>query len=194
MHSPQKPSTDKKSTSFFKRSYQWFYHFYLRYLFKRDTILSTFSVFIVIGMFSILPLNTGILNPFKTALQDLEFNDISYAVLNKNASTPIDNRIIIVNIGNADRLGISLMIEKLSMAKPKVIGMDVSFDGAKDPQNDSILRAVISNTPNFILASKIDWSNKSNPEYIGHFGNSAKERGFVNLIGEDGGTIRNFKL
>ena len=192
MHSPQKPSTDKKSTSFFKRSYQWFYHFYLRYLFKRDTILSTFSVFIVIGMFSILPLNTGILNPFKTALQDLDFNDISYAVLNKNASTPIDNRIIIVNIGNADRLGISLMIEKLSMAKPKVIGMDVSFDGAKDPQNDSILRAVISNTPNFILASKIDWSNKSNPEYIGHFGNSAKERGFVNLIGEDGGTIRNF--
>lgn len=175
-----------------KRGYNTLYHFYIRYLFKRDTILATISVFLVIALLGLLPLNTGILNPFKTALKDLDFNDISYAVLNKNASTPIDNRIIIVNIGNADRLGLSVMIEKLRMAKPKVIALDISFDGAKDPQNDSILRGIISSTPNLILASKIEWTNKTNPEYTGYFGNSAPNRGYVNLIGEDGGTIRNF--
>jgi CHASE2 domain-containing sensor protein len=192
MQSPPKPATGKKSSSFIKRAYAWLYHFYIRYLFKRDTILSTFSVFIVIGLLSLLPLNTGILNPFKTALKDLDFNDISYSVLNKNKNTPMDNRIIILNIGDADRLGLSLMIEKLSMAQPKAIGLDVTFAGPKDPHNDSLLRQTIISTPNLVIVSKIDWSNKVNPEDVGYFGVYAANRGYANLIGEEGGTIRNF--
>jgi type IV secretory pathway TrbL component len=119
----QPPKTTKKKKSFlsflkkptswlfqsFKKSYHWLHHFYLRYLYKRDTILATISVFLVIGFLGLIPINTSILNPFKTALKDLDFNDISYSVLKKNAGTPIDNRIIIVNIGNADRMGLALM-------------------------------------------------------------------------------------
>lgn len=192
MHSPQKPPTGKKSSSFIKRAYHWLYHFYLRYLFKRDTILSTFSVFIVIGLFSLLPLNTSILNPFKTALKDLDFNDISYSVLNKNENTPIDNRIVILNIGNADRMGLALMIEKIRMANPKVIGLDVEFNGPREPQSDSLLRHMIGSTPNLVIGSKLDWTKKTEPENIGYFGVFTSNRGYVNLIGEDGGTIRNF--
>ena len=192
MQSPQKPPTTKKRLPFFKRAYQSLYHFYLRYLFKRDTILATFSVFIVIGLLGLLPLNTGILNPFKTALKDLDFNDISYSVLNKNKNTAIDNRIIILNIGDADRLGLSLMIEKLRTAKPKVIGLDVTFDGPRDPHNDSLLRHMIGSTPNLIIASKINWKNKAIPEDVGYFGIYTTNRGYVNFIGEEGGTIRNF--
>ncbi|MEJ8843575.1 CHASE2 domain-containing protein [Lacibacter sp. H375] len=192
MHSPPKPPTGKKSTSFFKRAYQWLNHFYLRYLFKRDTILSTFSVFIVIGLFSLLPLNTGILNPFKTALKDLDFNDISYSVLNKNENTPIDNRIVILNIGNADRMGLALMIEKLRIAQPKVIGLDVNFNGPKEQQSDSLLRHMIGSTPNLVIVSQLDWTRKTDPEKIGYFGVFTSNRGYANLIGEEGGTIRNF--
>jgi CHASE2 domain-containing sensor protein len=192
MHSPQKPPTGKHKPPFFKRAYRSLYQFYLRYLFKRDTILSTFSVFIVIGLFSLLPLNTGILNPFKTALKDLDFNDISYSVLNKNESTPIDNRIVILNIGNADRLGLALMIEKLRMAKPKVIGLDVKFQGPRDPHNDSLLRHMIGSTPNLVIVSQLDWTNKNTPEDVGYFGIYTPNRGYANLIGEEGGTIRNF--
>lgn len=192
MQSPQKPPTGKKSSSFFKRAYNRLYHFYLRYLFKRDTILSTFSVFIVIGLFSLLPLNTSILNPFKTALKDLDFNDISYSVLNKNENTPIDNRIVILNIGNADRMGLALMIEKIRIANPKVIGLDVEFNGPREPQSDSLLRHMIGSTPNLVIGSKLDWTKKTEPENIGYFGVFTSNRGYVNLIGEDGGTIRNF--
>lgn len=192
MQSPPKSPTTKKRLPFFKRTYRSLYHFYLRYLFKRDTILSTFSVFIVIGLFSLLPLNTGILNPFKTALKDLDFNDISYSVLNKNESTPIDNRIVILNIGNADRMGLALMIEKLRIAKPKVIGLDVEFNGPREPQSDSLLRHMIGSTPNLVIGSKLDWTKKTETENIGYFGVFTSNRGYVNLIGEEGGTIRNF--
>ncbi len=192
MQPPKRPQVKSKRKSFIVKAYQSFYHFYLRYLFKRDTILSTISVFLFIGLLGFMPLNTSILNPFKTALKDLDFNDISYAVLNKNAGTPIDNRIVIVNIGNADRLGLAFLIEKISAAKPKAMGLDVQFDGPKEPEKDSVLRHVISNTANLVLASSLDWKNKTTPEQTGYFGSFTKNKGFVNFIGEEGGTIRYF--
>ncbi|MBP6688155.1 MAG: CHASE2 domain-containing protein, partial [Lacibacter sp.] len=149
-------------------------------------------MFIVIGLFSLLPLNTGILNPFKTALKDLDFNDISYSVLNKNENTPIDNRIVILNIGNADRMGLALMIDKIRTAQPKVIGLDVNFAGPKEQQSDSLLRHMIGSTNNLVIVSNLDWTHKTEPENIGYFGVFATNRGYANLIGEEGGTIRNF--
>lgn len=184
----------KKQNSFvlLKKSYRWLYHFYIRYLFKRDTILATISVFFVIGLLGLMPLNTSILNPFKTALKDLDFNDISYSILKKNDGTPLDNRIVIVNIGDADRLGIAMMIEKIRSAKPKVIGLDAQFEGPRDQQKDSVLRQIISSTPNLVTVSKIDWKNKATPEQVGYFGVLSPKKGYANFIGEDGGTIRNF--
>lgn len=175
-----------------RKAYRWLQHFYLRYLYKRDTILATISVFLVIGLLGIIPINTSILNPFKTALKDLDFNDISYSVLKKNAGTPIDDRIIIVNIGNADRMGLALMIEKLRAAKPKAIGLDVEFNGAREPEKDSLMRYVVGSTPELVLASRLDWKNKTEPLDIGYFGIFTTNSGYVNLIGEDGGTIRYF--
>lgn len=192
MQPPKKPQAKSNRKGFLIKAYHRFYHFYLRYLFKRDTILSTISVFLFIGLLGFLPLNTSILNPFKTALKDLDFNDISYSVLNKNAGTPIDNRIVIVNIGNADRLGIAFMIEKIRVAKPKVIGLDVQFDGPREPEKDSALRHMIGSTPNLVIASSLDWQKKATPEQVGYFGIYTPNRGFVNFIGEEGGTIRYF--
>lgn len=175
-----------------KKTYRWLHHFYLRYLYKRDTILATISVFLVIGFLGLIPINTSILNPFKTALKDLDFNDISYSVLKKNEGTPIDNRIIIVNIGNADRMGLALMIEKLRAAKPKAIGLDAVFNGPREPEKDSMMRQIVSSTQELIMASRLDWKNKTEPLDVGYFGIFTTNNGYVNLIGEDGGTIRNF--
>lgn len=190
---PPKHQIKKSSQSnILKRGYLWLNHFYLRYLYKRDTILATISVFVVIGLLALVPINSSILNPFKTALKDLDFNDIAYSVLNKNAGTPLDNRIIIVNIGNADRLAIATMIEKIRLSNPKVIGLDVQFGGPKDPLQDSLLRTIIATTSNLVLVSRIDWKNIEEPEQVGYFGKYAAKKGFANFIGEDGGTIRNF--
>ena len=192
MHAPKTPQQLKSKLSWLRRTYNRLHHFYFRYLFKRDTILASLSVFLVIGLFGILPLNTSILNPFKTALKDLDFNDIAYSVLKKNNDMPFDNRIVIVNIGHADRLGLAMMIEKLNAGKPKVIGLDVLFDGPRDPMYDSVMQKTVINTPNLIIAFRIDFTNKELPEQQSYFGKYTNNRAFVNLVGEEGGTIRNF--
>ena len=169
-----------------------FYKSYRKYLFKRDTLFSTFSVFLLIGLLALIPLNTNVLNPIKTALVDFDFNDIAYAKLGKNSDTRLDERIVIVNIGTADRAQIAGMVEAISQSKPKVIGLDASFNGARDPQADAMLLQVLKNSTNVIGASRLEWLNKEEVEQRGYFSNAFHQFGYANFIGEDAGTIRYF--
>ena len=158
-----------------------FYKSYRKYLFKRDTLFSTFSVFLLIGLLALIPLNTNVLNPIKTALVDFDFNDIAYAKLGKNSDTRLDERIVIVNIGTADRAQIAGMVEAISQSKPKVIGLDASFNGAKDPQADAMVLQVLKNSTNVIGASRLEWLNKEEVEQRGYFSNAFHQFGNVIL-------------
>ncbi|MFZ4769873.1 MAG: hypothetical protein ACOYLO_06795, partial [Ferruginibacter sp.] len=75
----------------------------LKYLFKRDTILASIMVFVVMGMLALIPINTHVLDPIKLALQDFDYNDMAYSQFNKNSHTAVDTGIVIINIGDADR-------------------------------------------------------------------------------------------
>ena len=74
-----------------------------KYLYERDTIFATISVFVFLVLLGLIPINFYVLNPMKLALKDFDFNDISYAKLEKSKDNPIDSRIAIVNIGHLDR-------------------------------------------------------------------------------------------
>lgn len=163
----------------------------MKYLFKRDTILATISVFLLMGMLAALPINTHILDPIQMGLQDFDFTDMTYSRLGKNKKSTTDNRVVIVNIEDADRLSIAALIEQVKKYQPKVIGVDVLFETAKEPQTDSLLSAVIANTPNLVLAHKLT-AAADTFNVTGYFNRSAKQSGFVNFVGEDGGTIRHF--
>ena len=76
----------------------------MRYLLRRDTIFATAAVFLLIGLISVLPINTGLLNPIKIALEDFDYNDIVYSELHKNAGAKLDSNIVIVNIFNYNNL------------------------------------------------------------------------------------------
>lgn len=164
----------------------------MRYLLRRDTIFATAAVFLFIGLISILPINTSLLNPIKIALADFDYSDISYAELHKNAGKPIDKNIVIVNIGEANRAELAMMIEKINAEGPKVIGLDATFNGPKEPAQDELLRSAISHANNLVTASVLHWEDKENPEKLGYFAETVKHRGYVNFIGEDRGTIRLF--
>ena len=146
-----------------------FYKVYRKYFFKRDTILATISVFIVIGFFGLIPLNTNILNPIKTALDDFEFNDLAYAKLGKNNDKPIDNRIVVVNVGWLNRGEIAQLLSLIDSSKPKAIGLDVQFMGAREPGTDSFLQVRLQNTPNLVVASNIIWNDGIATEEKGYF-------------------------
>ncbi len=168
-----------------------FYKVYGKYLFKRDTFFATISVFLIIGLVGLIPLNTDFLNPIKTALDDFQFNDLAYAKLGKNNDTKTDNRLVIVNVGLLDRRQIGNLIKRIESAKPGAIGLDVQFSEPRDPSADSFLSNVLNNTQNLVAASKLDWEAETF-EQKGHFNNTVNISGYVNFIAAEKSTIRYF--
>lgn len=163
---------------------------FTKYLLERDTILATIGVFIFLVLLGMIPINFYVLNPMKTALKDFDFNDIAYSKLGKAEATRTDSNIVVLNIGNADREGIAYIIDKVSSLGPKVIGLDVLFEGEREPEKDSLLRQVLENTPNLVAVSRLIPEKEGFSVDSNYFDSSLKKRGYANLIGEEVGTIR----
>jgi CHASE2 domain-containing sensor protein len=153
-----------------------------KYLLEKDTLFATLWVFIFIVVLGSIPLNLGILNPVKLGLKDFDFNDISYAKLGKSQNTELDSRIVVINIGKADREGIAAIIDKVASFQPKVMGLDVVFGGPRDPLKDSLLREVVNRNKNLVLAVKVqtDSTDKLIPT-DNYFLTNSSPYGFVNF-------------
>jgi hypothetical protein len=157
---------------------------FTKYLYERDTILATVWVFLFIIVLGSIPINFYVLNPIKMALKDFDFNDLSYAKLGKAKDTPLDSNIVIVNIGHADREGLAWLIDKTAEMKPKVMGLDVLFDGQREPEKDSLFRAVANKHHNLVFVSRLDPLNKADMDTKGYFEDVTHKKGYGNLVGE----------
>ncbi len=197
MHPPEEHNPQKKSK---KPMYKHIGHHARRvhipltkYLTEKDTLFATLWVFVFIIVLGSIPLNLGILNPVKLGLKDFDFNDISYAKLGKAQHTPIDSNIVVVNIGQADREGIAALITKTASFGPAVMGLDVTFSGARDPYKDSMLREAIRQNRNLVLAVKYvtDTSDKliASENY---FLTDSTHFGYVNFPNDDKETVRTY--
>jgi CHASE2 domain-containing sensor protein len=171
------------------------YHQHLtKYLYERDTIFATAWVFIFILMVKFLPMpNMHFLDSVELALKDFDINDISYSKKIK-PKDKFDPRIVIINIGHADRESLAYLIEKTASMNPKVIGLDAYFEGPKEPSKDSLLKAVFEKTKNLVVVSRINWEHHGKEGHFleDYFYSSQAQTGFGNLTGEERGTIRQF--
>lgn len=161
-----------------------------KYLYERDTIFATIAVFVFLILLGMIPINFYVLNPMKLALKDFDFNDITYAKLGKGKDTEIDRRIVIVNTGQLDRAELGFLIEKVNTYQPRVIGLDIYFNEAKDPIKDSILREAFKKTKNLVAVSVLVPEEHGFSVAKNYFDDVNTNRGYANLIGEDIGTIR----
>ena len=124
-----------------------------KYLYERDTLFATIAVFVLLILIGMIPINFYVLNPMKLALKDFDFNDVAYSKLGKDEDLPPDKRITVINIGDLDREGIAVLIEKVNSYKPKVIGLDVYFDGEPAPTLIELLLLMI--VPIFAFVSTL---------------------------------------
>lgn len=133
-----------------------------KYLAERDTMFATVWVFIFIVVLGSIPLNLGALNPLKLGLKDFDFNDLYYSHIGEEQKNNIDTNLIIIDIDKLDRTGIAELIEKTASYHPKVIGLDVLFDGEREPEKDSLMREAVRKNKNLVLAVKYqtDKTNK----------------------------------
>jgi CHASE2 domain-containing sensor protein len=176
------------------RGVRKYHSHFTKYLYERDTIFATLWVFLFIILIGLLPTkNLYFLNPVKLSLQDFDFNDISYSKLKKAKNTPIDNRIVIINIGHLDREGIAMLIDKTASMQPKVMGIDALFYQAGDPYQDSVLDDCFRRNTKLVVAQKLQFSDKGDtitPTGI-HF-KSAAQYGHVNFFHDSISTVRFF--
>jgi hypothetical protein len=144
-----------------KKPKKKFHSRFTKYLYERDTIFATLWVFIFIVGLGAIPLNLGFLNPIKLGLKDFDYNDISYSKLGKSLigntkNDKFDSRIVIVNIGTADRELLSMVIDKVASHNPRVMALDALFFEEKDVVKDSMLAATFGKHKNLIVASKLE--------------------------------------
>jgi CHASE2 domain-containing sensor protein len=178
-----------------KKPKKKFHSRFTKYLYERDTIFATLWVFIFIVGLGAIPLNLGFLNPIKLGLKDFDYNDISYSKLDKGGHTPLDKRIVIVNIGNADRELLSLMIDKAGEMKPKVMALDALFFQEKDPLKDSMLNMTFSKHKNLVAAAKLELSGKDGDtiNISGDYFKTASSYAYVNFFNEETSTTRYYE-
>ncbi len=165
-----------------------------KYLYERDTIFATLWVFLFIVVLGSIPLNLGTLNPIKLGLKDFDMNDLSYSKLGKAKYTAPDSNIVIINIGDADREGLAMLLEKTASYQPKVMALDVLFEGPKDPSKDSLLRSTFQKYPNLVVAAQYELDTVQNKLVLfkNYFKEAAAHYGFVNFPYDDRETIRTF--
>ncbi|MCX6149253.1 MAG: CHASE2 domain-containing protein [Ignavibacteriales bacterium] len=126
-------------------------------------LLITSIVFLIIGFFSLLPINLGILDPMGKALTDFDIYDLVFSKIRVEQNN--DEHIVIVNIGNLNRTEIANQINELAKYKPRVIGLDAFFIEKKDWSDDSILAATISSVKNLVIINKLLDYNSSIGKY-----------------------------
>ncbi len=160
-----------------------------KYLYKRDTLFATIWVFVFIVVLGSIPINFYALNPLKLGLKDFDFHDMTYSKLEVYKDT-IDRQITIINVGKADREGLAMLIDKAATLQPKVMGLDVLFEGPREPYQDSLLAATIARYPQLILASKLDWNDTNDPYKENFFKTNTTAEGYVNMLAEDYATVR----
>lgn len=163
-----------------------------KYLFKRDTVFATIMVFLVMGLLSLIPLNTHVLDPIKMALQDFDYNDMAYSKFGKNSHTGVDTNIVIVNIEDAGRSEIVSILQKIIAQRPAAIGVDVLFNQPKQLDTDTTLRNLFIGPNKLVMAYDLSVGKEvAYPK--GLFYNSVGEnKGYANFIAEENGTIRYF--
>jgi CHASE2 domain-containing sensor protein len=170
-----------------------------KYLYERDTIFATLWVFVFIIVLGLIPLNLGVMNPIKLGLKDFDFNDLYFSKTSKGAKGLVlpDERITIINIGNADRGELALMIDYVAAKNPKVMALDALFYVEKDPQQDSLLRESFRKHKNLIAAHEYECKDKGKScdtlGFIGNYFNTAATYAHVNLNNDELKTQRYFE-
>ena len=134
------------------------------------------------------------------ALRDFELTDYAFSSLRPDFS--VDERIVLVNIGNLSRREVAQQINMISQFKPRVIAFDGFFNcegGLRDSINcpqlldtlgNLMLSEAIKNASNFVLATKLlqtdslaqfDSNIADSLEYSDPMFNDYASHGFVTL-------------
>lgn len=161
----------------------------------RDTILITFSMFILMWGISNIPLQFETFNPIQNVLKDFDVTDIVFSQLKKEPK--LDDKIVVVNIGKLNRGEIGQLLEKIGEQKPKAVGVDIFFRKLKENNDDTLLLNGIKACKNVVLVSKLEGYNEKKQQYdtltlSNAFFSTHTQNAFANLTTTGEGNMSEF--
>jgi CHASE2 domain-containing sensor protein len=137
-------------------------------------------VFFCIWILSQIVINVALFNVFTNAFKDFTLTDSYYKM--KSDSLYKDS-LVLVNIDTLQRQDIALLLKKVEMGKPKVVGVDAIFDARKDSAGDQKLKEVLTANDNIVLpysGTSTDFSNPS--DSTGNF-LGLRPSAYANVVG-----------
>lgn len=170
----------------------------LKNIIKADCLVATVGLFFTFWLIVVVsPFSFDFLSPMNNMFADFDYTDIVFSQMNKYDK--VDDRIVVINIGNLPKSDIAKQIININKYNPKVIGLDVFplIPNPNNPQGDSLFVEVTENAKNFVLAAKLDgWNEEKNlwdtleksPDQFSQNLTNA----YVNVFIEDYETVREF--
>lgn len=147
----------------------------------RDAFFSTILSALLVLILALLFFNIRFFNPLHKAFADFSFLDVFYSE-SFQENNKVNPDIILVNVGNENRLEIATMLEAVIREQPRTIGIDVIFKDRKENVFvDSMLASLLKHdnivTSYNITEEAVDYNHP-------YFGNGTAT-GFVNYNFDD---------
>ena len=126
-----------------------------RRILRPHNLLATAFIFLAMWVFSFIHIDHHRLDPFTYGIRDYDVTDIVYSRLRKT-ETILDDRIVLVNTGNPDRMVLHKMLERIEAAQPRVVGIDLFLDSEKDSLTDALLQRTFQKNNNIVLVTSLE--------------------------------------
>lgn len=132
-------------------------HWSYRLLSKGRIPIVSAIAFVVLGLMAFFTFNLSFLNPIRKAVQEFSMTDLYYQILQETGTPEISKLITIVDMTELiSRRDLALSLEDIESRKPKVVGVDMVFEGRKeDAVGDSMIAFVASRYDNIIWSKKL---------------------------------------
>lgn len=118
-------------------------------------VMATIIAFCIVGIYGLLALNLKIMNPLVQALKEYTITDFYYQVIGTSTERDTSRIVTIVDMTElVDRRDIAYALMEVQEQHPKVIGVDIKFEGVKpdNPEGDSLIAAVAASDTSTVFA------------------------------------------
>ena len=141
----------------------------------------TVLAYVIIAIYGLLAFNLKVFSPVAKAIGDYSFEDFYYQILSTSDEVDTNRVVTIVDMTELfSRRELANTISEISSLKPKVLGVDIVFEGLKeDSIGDQMIRE-IARQSNAVFAYKI--IDRTEEEVHSFFmPNDSIAEGYVNM-------------
>lgn len=143
-------------------------------------IMGTLLAFGIVGVYALFALNFTLFNPLVQVLKQYSITDFYYQVIGSSAVRDTSRIVTIVDMKELyDRRDIAYALSEVQEQHPKVIGIDILFDGLKpdNPDGDSLIQAIAASDTSIVFALQYYDDSFDGQQY-----NSVKQSFFADSI------------